>query len=153
MQETYCKVHSLNSRVNARIYMKDNEPIDVKDIKIGRMPIMLGSNKCNLNGKSEAEIYSFGECPYDPRGYFVVKGDEKVILIQEQLVDNRIIVDLNSKTNQLETQVQSYHLETKSKASIIMKKNKFYVTSSSFKDAPLFIFFKALGIENDKEIV
>jgi DNA-directed RNA polymerase III subunit RPC2 len=23
------------------------------------------------------------ECPYDPRGYFIVKGVEKVILIQE----------------------------------------------------------------------
>lgn len=45
------------------------------------MPIMLGSNKCNLTGRSENEILSFGECPYDPRGYFVVKGDEKVILI------------------------------------------------------------------------
>lgn len=30
-----------------------------------------------------------------------------------------------------------------------MKKNKFYVKSSSFKDAPLFIVFKALGIVND----
>lgn len=44
-------------------------------------------------------------------------------------------------------------METKSKASIILKKNKFYVKSSSFKDAPLFIVFKALGIENEKEIV
>ena len=38
-----------------------------------------------------------GECPLDPGGYFVVKGTEKVILIQEQLSKNRIIIDLDSK--------------------------------------------------------
>ena len=32
-----------------------------------------------------------GECPLDPGGYFVVKGVEKVVLIQEQLSKNRII--------------------------------------------------------------
>ena len=30
-----------------------------------------------------------GECPIDPGGYFIVKGQEKVILIQEQLSKNR----------------------------------------------------------------
>lgn len=49
--------------------MKGREPIEEKDILIGRMPIMLGSNKCNLSGKTEAEIYKYGECPYDPKGY------------------------------------------------------------------------------------
>lgn len=37
--------------------MKGSEPQEFKDVPIGRMPIMLGSNKCNLNGKTEAEIY------------------------------------------------------------------------------------------------
>ncbi len=37
------------------------------------------------------------ECPLDPGGYFVVKGTEKVILVQEQLSKNRIIVEADSK--------------------------------------------------------
>jgi len=37
------------------------------------------------------------ECPLDPGGYFIVRGTEKVILIQEQLSKNRIIVDVDRK--------------------------------------------------------
>lgn len=37
------------------------------------------------------------ECPLDPGGYFVVKGTEKVILVQEQLSKNRIIVETDAK--------------------------------------------------------
>ncbi len=38
------------------------------------------------------------ECPYDPGRYFIVKGVEKVILIQEQLSKNRVIIEENPKT-------------------------------------------------------
>jgi DNA-directed RNA polymerase III subunit RPC2 len=34
--------------------------------------------------------------PLDPGGYFVVKGTEKVILVQEQLSKNCIIVEMDS---------------------------------------------------------
>ena len=54
---------------------------------------MLRSNKCVLAGKGEAELARMTECPLDPGGYFVVKGTEKVILVQEQLSKNRIIVE------------------------------------------------------------
>jgi DNA-directed RNA polymerase III subunit RPC2 len=33
------------------------------------------------------------ECPYDPRGYFIIKGVEKVHLIQEQMSKNKIIIE------------------------------------------------------------
>lgn len=36
------------------------------------------SCKCILTGKSESELADMKECPYDPGGYFVVKGVEKV---------------------------------------------------------------------------
>ena len=57
---------------------------------------MLKSSNCVLTGKSPAEMAKLNECPMDPGGYFIVKGVEKVILIQEQLSKNRMIVDLNS---------------------------------------------------------
>lgn len=64
-----------------------------------RMPIMLRSSKCVLYNKSPAQLASLNECPLDPGGYFIVRGTEKVILIQEQLSKNRIIVDVDRKGN------------------------------------------------------
>lgn len=42
---------------------------------------MLGSEKCVLSGKTPAELAKLEECPSDPKGYFIIKGNEKVILI------------------------------------------------------------------------
>lgn len=52
--------------------------------------------RCVLAGKNEPQLAKLGECPLDPGGYFIVRGTEKVILIQEQLSKNRIIVDTDS---------------------------------------------------------
>ena len=82
------------------IRFKRGSKIVVKaNVEIGRMPIMLQSDNCRLKGKSEAELAKLKECPYDPGGYFVVKGVEKVILIHEQLSKNRIIVELDARQN------------------------------------------------------
>lgn len=64
-----------------------------RNVNVGRLPIMLRSSKCVLTGRNEAQLARMTECPLDPGGYFVVKGTEKVILVQEQLSKNRIIVE------------------------------------------------------------
>lgn len=79
-----------------------------KHIDIGRMPIMLRSNKCALSGRSDKELAQMNECPLDPGGYFVVKGQEKVILIQEQLSKNRVIVEADTKKGMVSASVTSY---------------------------------------------
>ena len=45
------------------------------------MPIMLRSSKCVLKDKTEYELSKLNECPLDPGGYFVVKGQEKVNIV------------------------------------------------------------------------
>jgi DNA-directed RNA polymerase III subunit RPC2 len=56
---------------------------------------MLRSNRCHLYGKNEKELAQMNECPLDPGGYFITRGTEKVILIQEQLSKNRMLVELD----------------------------------------------------------
>ena len=74
-------------------YTRGRQRIHRRDHIIGRLPIMLRSNKCVLTGRTDAQLARLQECPLDPGGYFVVKGTEKVILVQEQLSKNRIIVE------------------------------------------------------------
>ncbi|KAG8787046.1 DNA-directed RNA polymerase III core subunit ret1 [Ceratobasidium sp. 428] len=74
-------------------YTRGNVIVRRKGVPIGRLPIMLRSSKCVLAGQSEATLARMTECPLDPGGYFIVKGTEKVILVQEQLSKNRIIVE------------------------------------------------------------
>lgn len=78
-------------------YTRGKQEIVSRGIRIGRMPIMLRSNKCHLFGKTDRQLAGMNECPLDPGGYFVVKGTEKVILVQEQLSKNRIIVETDPK--------------------------------------------------------
>lgn len=74
-------------------YTRGSQIVRKPNVAIGRLPIMLRSNKCDLTNKDDAALARMCECPLDPGGYFVVKGTEKVILVQEQLSKNRIIVE------------------------------------------------------------
>ena len=47
-------------------------------INFNRMPIMLRSEKCHLYKQTEHKMYKMKECPNDPGGYFIAKGQEKV---------------------------------------------------------------------------
>lgn len=46
---------------------------------LGRMPIMLRSCNCILSTcRNHTDLAKYNECPHDPGGYFVIKGQEKV---------------------------------------------------------------------------
>ena len=63
-------------------YTKGNQVNSVSDVLIGHMPMMLGASNCWLSKMDHEQLASKAkECPYDPRGYFVIRGVEKVILI------------------------------------------------------------------------
>ncbi|XP_052171977.1 DNA-directed RNA polymerase III subunit 2 isoform X1 [Diospyros lotus] len=128
-------------------------PMAKNNVIIGRMPIMLRSRSCVLHGKDEAELARLGECPLDPGGYFVIKGTEKVILIQEQLSKNRIIIDTDKK-GCIQASVTSSTEATKSKTVIKMEKEKIYLYLNQFATkVPIMVVMKAMGMESDQEVV
>ncbi|KAJ4779813.1 DNA-directed RNA polymerase subunit beta [Rhynchospora pubera] len=131
---------------------KGQLPTRKTGVKIGRLPIMLRSCNCVLNGKDETELSKLGECPLDPGGYFVVKGTEKVILIQEQLSKNRIIIDIDRKGRVAASVTCSTH-KVKSKTTFYMDKGKIYLDLNQFKPIPIMVVMKAMGIESDQEVV
>ncbi|KAK6204592.1 DNA-directed RNA polymerase III [Scheffersomyces amazonensis] len=135
-------------------YTRGRKIIMHKDLEIGRMPIMLRSNKCILDGITEKQMAKFDECPLDPGGYFVVNGTEKVILVQEQLSKNRIIVEADEKKNIVQASVTSSTHERKSKTYVITKNDKIYLKHNSIgEDIPIVIVLKAAGITSDLEIL
>ncbi|KAJ8920655.1 hypothetical protein NQ315_004794 [Exocentrus adspersus] len=132
-------------------YTRGTQRVAKTGLLIGRMPIMLRSSNCVLTNKSEYELAKMNECPLDPGGYFVVKGQEKVILIQEQLSKNRMIVE-EAKFG-VQCQVTSSTHEKKSRTNVFVKGNKYYMGHNTFTDPiPVSIVFKALNITSDKEI-
>lgn len=82
--------------VNIR-YMQSGTVQRKNDVIIGRIPVMLRSQLCVLYGKSDEELVKLKECPLDPGGYFIAKGNEKVVLMQEQMMKNRTVCEYNTK--------------------------------------------------------
>eukprot|EP00834_Sanchytrium_tribonematis_P006673 NODE_514_length_6598_cov_0.571011.p1 type:complete len:871 gc:universal NODE_514_length_6598_cov_0.571011:3251-5863(+) len=132
-------------------YTRGNQIVKRKGIPIGKLPIMLKSKKCVLFKKSDKELASLMECPLDPAGYFVVKGVEKVILIQEQLSKNRIILEKDKYG--IVANVTSSSIERKTKTYVYSKNNKIYLKQNCFlEDIPVVMIFKAMGLTSDNEI-
>uniref|UniRef100_A0A914LV23 DNA-directed RNA polymerase n=1 Tax=Meloidogyne incognita TaxID=6306 RepID=A0A914LV23_MELIC len=142
---TYCAPIYVNVE-----YTRGNQRVVSKNIVIGRMPIMLRSSRCVLSKLStEEEMAHASECPYDPGGYFVVRGSEKVVLMHEQISRNRIMINRNSK-KELICEVLSTSQDRKSKTYIIGKKGRYYLKHNQLADdIPVVIIFKAMGYESD----
>ncbi|KAF2145950.1 uncharacterized protein K452DRAFT_294575 [Aplosporella prunicola CBS 121167] len=133
-------------------YKRGASKVKRKGIHIGRMPIMLRSNKCVLNGKAERDMGRLGECSIDPGGYFITRGQEKVILVQEQLSKNRVIVE--SMKGIIQASVISFTVDRKSKGYVLLKKGLLYLKHNTFtEDIPIVIAFKAMGVQSEHEIL
>ena len=126
--------------------------VSKRGIFIGRMPIMLRSSKCRLTGRTEAEMGALNECSIDPGGYFIVRGQEKVILVQEQLSKNRVIVEQNKGL--IQASVTSHTANVKTKTYVLLKKSFLYLRHNSFvEDISVPIILRAMGVQCDHEIL
>lgn len=134
-------------------YTRGQQRVIRNGLVIGRMPIMLRSSNCVLAGKSDAELAKLNECPHDPGGYFVVRGQEKVILIQEQMSRNRMIVE-KDRLGMITCQVTSSTHGVKSRTNVTTKNGRYYLKQNLLdKDVAVAIILKAMGVTSDQEIV
>lgn len=74
--------------------MLNEETIYKNDkVLIGKVPVMVRSKFCHLSRMSKQEIVKDArECRYDQGGYFIVNGNEKVLVAQERMASNIVLV-------------------------------------------------------------
>jgi DNA-directed RNA polymerase II subunit RPB2 len=134
---------------------------------IGAIPIMTHSKLCSLRGLDEKSLIDMGECPYDQGGYFIVDGKEKVIIAQERGATNKVFIN---KSSMPEYTYEGYIRCTSVEDSLFPKTVRLFMLSQNIASGkrlnaitltvphistqiPLFVMFRALGIENDKDII
>ncbi|XWV25314.1 intein-containing DNA-directed RNA polymerase subunit 2 [Tupanvirus deep ocean] len=128
-----------------------------KDVPIAKVPIMVGSNYCNLTLKPDL---SRKHCKYDAGGYFIVNGSEKVVLSVETMIQRKPLVFTQKDQNSV-----IYYVRVQSRPATqfvgnvqvftirIKKDNSIVVVVPRFKEISVFTLMRALGIETDEDIV
>lgn len=126
---------------------------DTFEVQIAKMPIMLKSEKCILKNKSEDELIKIGEDPFEPGGYFVVNGTEKVVVLMEDLALNKFFIEgieINEPLGRMFSERGVYKSLQEIKR---LKDGSYTYTFGNFKNIPLFLLIKAMGLTKDKDIV
>ena len=126
---------------------KGNKTNIIKDVYMGRIPIMIYSSLCYLRNPENRIKHQ--ECPNDPGGYFIINGNEKSLVGQKSSMVNRLIS--YSKGDTCAVAVKSTN------------RRRIYVTTISYKpncsimctfprlqhEVPLMNIFIALGMTID----
>jgi len=131
--------------------------LDESETKIGRMPIMVGSNKCNIADFSERDLIEIGEDPADPGGYFIVNGSERVLMTSEDLAPNKILAETDTKYGDTIEVAKTFSQRRGYRALVLCERGRDGLLEVSFPSVSGSIDFttlvRALGLESDEEIV
>ena len=60
--------------------IEDGKTLETRFIHIGDIPVMVKSDACILRNFSEQKLIDHAEDQYDPGGYFIINGSERVIV-------------------------------------------------------------------------
>jgi|APGre2960657444_1045066.scaffolds.fasta_scaffold00735_4 DNA-directed RNA polymerase beta subunit len=138
----------------------------VSKVNIGKVPIMVRSKACILNQlPGLGEGAGKHECRYDPGGYFIINGNEKVVVSQDRISENKTLVfapnvssgdgltaEIRSMPDGvfLPPKICSLHLNPKpNHLGRVIRLSTTFLKS----EIPLFVMFRALGIVSDEEIL
>ena len=141
-------------------YTEDKKEQIFNNINFGRIPIMVMSSNCVLSKKDGTKIEQNGECKYDFGGYFIIGGNEKVIISQERIAENEPLVFYNAKkTKGQEIEIrcvsdQQFSVVITNLLRYVYKDNTIEFESPNFKNpVPLFLLLRCLGVKTDKNLI
>jgi len=137
------------------------ESILHRRVVIGRIPIMLRSSVCCLTNSTPKERIKMGECEFDNGGYFIVKGNERVLICQQRNIYNKTLVFQGNATKEpnveFVAEMRSMSEETGHSVGIsakLLKDKKISFQIPYTKNGILAgILFKALGFVEVKDII
>ncbi len=130
--------------------------VDTTETKVGRMPIMVGSRRCNIDGLSESELIDIGEDPVDPGGYFIVNGSERVLMTSEDLAPNKILAEYDTKYGDEIQVAKTFSQRRGYRALVLCERTRDGLLEVSFPSVSGSVEFvtlvRALGLESDESI-
>jgi len=138
---------------------KDPEITVHNRIIIGRTPIMLLSDKCNLKKLTLKERVEKGECEKDYGGYFIIRGKERALVGQLRGVYNQPIVLLQKPNDKWKYVCEVRSMSEETGHSVLLQA-KIGVNDRSIvfnipyikEIIPVGILFKALGFLTEEDI-
>jgi DNA-directed RNA polymerase subunit B len=132
--------------------IKSGSESEHSEVEIGRIPIMVKSKYCYLYNMSKDDLIKEHIDPADPGGYFIINGNERVLVMIEDLAPNQPFIeesDNNRLTLKIFSQRGAYKIPT-----TIQKNSEgiIEVNFSRFKKIPVIPLMKALGMSKDADI-
>ncbi len=122
-----------------------------QEIKLGELPVMLHSKLCSLDGMTPEQLADEGEDPNDPGGYFIINGTERVIVMVEEVLSNRPIIEIKGETETARINSESSGFVQRH---ILERKNGVITMSfATMKKLPVVVLLRALGLETDKDLI
>jgi len=150
---TEARLRSLtySAPVFVELNVKYAEQSDSAEVEIGRIPIIVRSDICTTHGMSKEELIKHLLDPLDPGGYFIINGNERIMIMTEDLAANQPFIEEGRQglTLRLFSQRGPYRIPT-----TVSETNEgiLEVTFSRLKNIPAIALIKALGIIKESDI-
>jgi DNA-directed RNA polymerase subunit B len=140
-----------SSPIFMEMSIKQDGQIESSEVEIGRIPVMVRSNVCNLHNASKEKLEEAYMDPQDPGGYFIVNGNERIMTMTEDLAANQPFVEKvkGKDTLRLFSSRGAYRIPmtiTESNEGILE------ISFSRFKNIPAIVLMKSLGLLKEADI-
>lgn len=137
--------------VFVEISVKFGDQSDNAEVEIGRIPVMVKSSVCSTYKMGKEDLVSNYMDPLDPGGYFIVNGNERVMVMAEDLASNQPFIEERrlGLTLRVFSQRGTYKIPT-----TLSETNEGILdfTFSRLKNIPAIVLLKALGMIKEEEI-